>query len=261
MDKGICLLGAVPVRQNPDDKSTMETQLIWGESFLILERTKKWLNVQSHHDHFEGWIPENQVFYLTDEQFEALSTSKPVRAASLFNYVTEIITGKKYIIPAGSDLYNYDDGEFSVLWHKFKYDGTVINNRNVKNPAEYAILFLNAPYLFGGRTAMGIDCPGLVQIAYKMAGISISRNAFQQSREGKLVHFHHDTQPGDLMFFDENEGSITHAGIVFERGLIIHVNGKVRIDSFDQQGIYDVEKKKYTHQLRLIKRIPLRQEL
>ncbi len=255
MDKGICMLGAIPVRNNPDSKSEMITQLLWGEMFEVLDKSKKWFFIKSCFDQYEGWVLENQASLIKEDQSVMISSSKPFITGDPIGYVTELISGRVYRVPAGSNLYHYNGGEFSMARQAFKYEGGIIDRNNQKNAAEYARLFLNAPYMWGGRTIMGIDCSGLTQIACKMAGINISRDTALQSEEGKLVHFHHETQPGDIMFFDDIEGMINHVGMVIEPGLIIHSYGRVRIDTVDQQGIYDAEKKKYTHQLRLIKRM------
>ncbi len=255
MDKGICLLGVIPVRKSPESMSELVTQLLWGETFKILDQTKKWYFIKSCFDNYEGWVYENQVSLLNDKQIDWLSSAESTVTESIFGSVTELSTGKVFIVPAGSELFNFNDGDFLLGRQTYKYEGSVVYNSNQKNPSDYARLFLNAPHMWGGRTIMGIDCSGLTQIACKMAGIKISRDSYLQADEGKLVHFHHETKPGDIMFFDDREGIINHVGIALDNGLIIHACGKVRIDSVDQQGIYNAEKKKYTHQLRFIKRM------
>jgi len=69
------------------------------------------------------------------------------------------------------------------------------------------------------------------------------------------LSFIEETKPGDLAFFDDDEGRIVHVGIIWEKNKIIHASGKVRIDNVDQFGIYNVETKRYTHQMRVMKRI------
>ena len=112
---------------------------------------------------------------------------------------------------------------------------------------------MNSPYLWGGRAFYGIDCSGLTQVVYKIFGIRITRNSYQQIKMGHTVEFIREAQPGDLAFFDDKEGNIKHVGILLDQKRIIHASGLVRIDKIDHQGIYHEGKNKYTHKLRLIK--------
>ena len=118
-----------------------------------------------------------------------------------------------------------------------------------------AFYFLNSPYLWGGRTPFGIDCSGFVQIAARLSGISLPRDTQEQAEEGEIINLISEAKPGDLAFFDNIDGRIIHVGIILENGQIIHASGKVRIDTIDHQGIFNEESKKYSHQLRVIKRI------
>jgi cell wall-associated NlpC family hydrolase len=123
------------------------------------------------------------------------------------------------------------------------------------NLIENALLFLNAPYLWGGRTPLGIDCSGFTQLIYRMNGFDLLRDASQQATQGEVLSFIEESEPGDLAFFDNNEGAITHVGLIMSDNYIIHAHGKVRIDRLDQSGIFNVEKKVHTHKLRVIKKI------
>jgi cell wall-associated NlpC family hydrolase len=120
---------------------------------------------------------------------------------------------------------------------------------------DYAFSYLNAPYLWGGRTPFGIDCSGFTQMVYRMCGYSIPRDASQQVKKGETLSFLEECQPGDLAFFDNPEGAITHVGIVLEDFNIIHASGRVRVDGLDHSGIYNVEVNRHTHKLRVLKRL------
>ena len=118
-----------------------------------------------------------------------------------------------------------------------------------------AFLFLNTPYLWGGKTPFGIDCSGFTQLVYKLCGHTLLRDAKDQATQGEVLSFIEESEPGDLAFFDNEEGVITHVGIIMQDYFIIHASGKVRIDVLDHSGIYNTDTKKHTHKLRVIKRI------
>jgi cell wall-associated NlpC family hydrolase len=121
--------------------------------------------------------------------------------------------------------------------------------------AEYAKFFLNAPYLWGGKTLFGIDCSGFTQVVFKMLGKNLKRDAWQQAEQGEIVNFLQEAKAGDLAFFDNAEGHVIHVGIMLNEQQIIHASGRVKIDPIDGQGIYSLDLKKHTHKLRIIKRV------
>lgn len=118
-----------------------------------------------------------------------------------------------------------------------------------------AFMYLNAPYLWGGKTPFGIDCSGFTQMVYKLNGYKLMRDASQQATQGEALSFIEESEPGDLAFFDNEEGNIIHVGIIMSDNYIIHASGKVRIDRLDHLGIYNPETNRHTHKLRVIKKI------
>ena len=123
------------------------------------------------------------------------------------------------------------------------------------NLIQTAFLYLNTPYLWGGKSPFGIDCSGFTQMVYKLNGYRLLRDASQQATQGEALSFIEESEAGDLAFFDDREGNINHVGIIMPDNYIIHVDGKVRIDRLDHTGIFNREKRNYTHQLRVIKKI------
>jgi len=141
-----------------------------------------------------------------------------------------------------------------VLGHTFEGYATE-HQQSKSNLVDTALLYLNTPYLWGGKTPFGIDCSGFAQMVYKMNGYVLKRDAGQQSQQGEPLSFIEESEPGDLAFFDNNEGLIDHVGIILKDNHIIHVHGHVRIDRLDHTGIFNTDEKIYTHKLRVIKKI------
>jgi cell wall-associated NlpC family hydrolase len=148
---------------------------------------------------------------------------------------------------------------FKLGKEKFVYSGQAINEKsdllNGEHIRKFALKFLHAPYQWGGRSPFGIDCSGLTQIVFKLYGVNLPRDAYQQSELGKTLHFINEAREGDIAFFDNEDEKITHTGIILNNDQIIHASGSVRIDNIDHYGIYNKELKKYTHKLRIIKRV------
>jgi cell wall-associated NlpC family hydrolase len=257
MNFGVCCLSVIPVRADVSGKSEMVSQLLFGETFIILSQSKGWAKITTDHDNYEGWIEEKQFIQMSSDEYSLLLSSTKYYSTDLVHALYQNNTGTLNIVP-GSILYNSSGVEFKLGEKTFSFDGKVIKadiepscEKLIKN----AFYFLNSPYLWGGRTPFGIDCSGFVQIAARLSGISLSRDTHEQAEEGEMINLISEAKPGDLAFFDNADGQIIHVGIILENGQIIHASGKVRIDTLDHQGIFNDESKKYSHQLRVIKRI------
>lgn len=248
MKYGVCDLSIVPLRFDPKDTSEMVSQVLYGEHFEIVEQNTKWSKIKLAFDDYEGWIDNKQYVEITEKHYHNIN-NLPL---SMVNDMVEfIITKNEQLISVllGSSLAAVD-----ILGHK--YEGKKITGKQPKEKIiETALLFLNAPYLWGGKTLFGIDCSGFSQIVYKLNGYVLLRDAAQQATQGLSLSFLEESEPGDLAFFDNDEGKITHVGIIIEDNHIIHAHGKVRIDRIDHTGIYNLDKQTYTHKLRVIKRI------
>lgn len=248
MQYGICNLSIVPVRLHPAHSSEICTQLLYGEFFKVLEERGKWSRIRVAFDSYEGWIDNLQFMKIDQDAYEGLLASKKIYSAELIEFLIDA-SGKLTAIPLGADL-NFND----ELNNKF--DGHTISGKKEKtNLIATALLYLNTPFLWGGKTPFGIDCSGLAQMVYKLNGYSILRDSAQQAQQGEALSFIEESEPGDLAFFDDPEGRINHVGIMMSDNYIIHVHGKVRIDRIDHSGIFNSELKKHTHQLRVIKKI------
>ncbi len=157
----------------------------------------------------------------------------------------------------GSTLPHFKENTCRLGKNVYRFEGNVKCPEKLQSTriiVENAYMYQNSPYLWGGRTPFGIDCSGFTQMVFKLSGIRLKRDAWQQAEQGTLIHLIDESLAGDLAFFDNAEGKITHVGIVLDKNKIIHASGKVRVDSLDHHGIFNVDTKTYSHNLRLIKR-------
>lgn len=257
MNFGVCCLSVIPVRVDASDKSEMVSQLLFGETFSIQSLSNGWAKIVIDHDSYEGWIDEKQFVSLSSEEHTRIQSGSKYYSTDLVNDVSQKNAGPILILP-GSTLYNPSSAEFSLGKGTYSFNGQSIKADiapAIEKLLMNAYLFLDSPYLWGGRTPFGIDCSGFVQIVARLSGISLPRDTQQQVGEGEMINLITEAKPGDLAFFDNADGQIIHVGILLDNAQIIHASGKVRIDTIDHQGIFNNDIKKYSHQLRVIKRI------
>ena len=234
-------VAVAPLRKEPSDSSEMISQALFGEGVSVFELLEKWALVKLDADGYEGWVDRKQLIQrLSTEQIFLLTS--PITLCTLSN-------GASVWLPAGARV-----GE-----SKCTVENRSIWNGGAADIRLCAMQFLNAPYLWGGRTILGIDCSGLTQLVFQLNEKQLPRDAYQQAELGTTVSFLEETQTGDLAFFDNQDGRIIHVGIVLidDHGVrtIVHASGKVRIDLIDHQGIYNRETGVYSHTLRIIKRM------
>lgn len=250
---GICNLAMIPLRLEHSDKSEIVSQVLFGEHFEICEQFKQWNRIKLHFDSYEGWIDSKQMQLITASDYEHISNDAIILNGDLIEYIT---SSSDFLlpIPLGSCLSFLNHSEINTS--NLNFDGTKISGLKPKKELlNSAFLYLHAPYLWGGKTPFGIDCSGFTQMVYKLNGYKLFRDASQQALQGEALSFIEESEPGDLAFFDNDEGHIIHVGIIMENNYIIHASGKVRIDRIDHLGIYNPELNKHTHKLRVIKKI------
>ena len=254
---GVCNLALVPLRTDPSDRSEMSSQLLFGDSFVILEVGEKWTRVVTSYDDYEGWIDNKQYVVISDIAYAGLSNLNTILGLSAIHAVSKTDTSEVLCLLAGTIIPQTVDNNFYLGETRYKLEGQVRHpniNEFRSSVTDAAMFFMNAPYLWGGRSVFGIDCSGFTQMVFRQFGIRLKRDAWQQAEQGGLLGFIQEARAGDLAFFDNEEGRIIHVGIMLDNNRIIHASGKVRIDTVDTQGIFNKEQNKYTHKLRIVKR-------
>ena len=261
MNFGICNLSVVPVRLEPSDKSQMTTQLLFGDIFKISETYNNWCKIIINYDDYEGWIDNKQFLSLSKDTYNKINSSPKSITIDLVYNLTDITQNIVFPIVTGSSLPNIVNNSFYINNNKFVYNGHIITDvpktdKKIREKVvEYAYKYQNTPYLWGGKTPFGIDCSGFTQMVYKMAGIKLLRDTNKQSTQGKTISFLSEAKQGAIAFFDNEENEIIHVGILLKDNKIIHASGKVYVDIIDHHGIYNANTKKYSHKLRIIKRV------
>ena len=254
LDYACCNVPVMPLRREPSHRSEQVSQLLFGEKAeIVYLDSNGWTQIKSKWDDYEGWCTRSQLSIISKSDY-----AKETRYSVVRNADKLLIDEAETWIPAGAELkkghFNLDIGPVRFKGRKKK---TIDLECTRDALLHAAMMYLNAPYQWGGRTIAGIDCSGLTQMAYKLCNRRIPRDASQQAGEGHTIDFLQNAEPGDLAFFDNNEGRINHVGLLIDNKTIIHateVAGRVVIDKIDQGGIISTRFKKRTHNLRLVKR-------
>ena len=252
MERYICKNVFVPLRAGPTHKSEMLSQVLFGEKYIVIDQIGSWMKIETISDKYQGWIDTDHL----QQSKETDNSEGHVLNRTLPCYKED---KTKLVLEAGCEIMNPD----------FEKKIFIIGNETFKTNSEFsrtwitpegsladtAMKFINSPYIWGGRIPSGIDCSGYTQLVYKIHGIAIPRDSRMQVEAGTIVEFIDDAHSGDLVFFDNERGKISHVGMILSSGLVIHASGRVRIDSIDHQGIFKPEIRNYSHKLRMIRRI------
>lgn len=258
MQYAINLNALLPVRADASERSEMVTQLLFGESCEILEKGELFFKIKNQSDSYIGWVDKKMIHPISEGEFVKLKEKTKFKVLSPAADVFCMNDKTIYRLPMGSTLpfYDIDSSKFGIGDITFQIHPdfvTFVDSGNKDGIIPYAKAFLNTPYLWGGKSIMGIDCSGFVQVVFSLNGYTLPRDASQQVVTGSEILFE-DAIAGDLFFF-EKAGKITHVGIYLGSGHIIHASGKVRIDNVDAHGIYTNENTEYTHKFSTIRRI------
>lgn len=255
---GISLFPLIAIRSNPAERAEMVTQLLFGEMYVAGEVFGNWVRIVTVADNYEGWMDKKLVTYLTEEELNRLKAKPRLKSTLPFSNLKILNTQSEQPLVAGSLLpIDRNKTQFSLVNKSFEYTGLFpeVLTLNRTNAISLAQQFLGAPYLWGGKSILGIDCSGFTQLVYGILGIQLPRDASKQIQLGNTLSFLGEAKPGDLAFFDNENGDIIHVGILLDGTHIIHASGSVRVDAIDHQGIFNLETNRYSHKLRIIKQL------
>lgn len=258
--KGIVLHSVVPVRSEANEGSEQLTQLLFAETVDILEEKTRWIRIKNDADGQIGWVDFKMLTKLSDSESDLVAKAdKSARVMMPMAYAVSENNGQTIPLTAGTCLPNYKDGRFEVLGVGFRIDPSMVADKSLEMTTEKIMevvrFFLNVPYLWGGKNALGMDCSGFTQIIHSLFGHQLLRNASEQVTQGVPVKSLKNAQTGDLAFFDHEDGKISHVGLILDSERIIHCSGRVKVEKLDEIGIFSIEQGgTYTHHLVSIRR-------
>ena len=257
----IALHSIIPVRAEAREGAEQNTQMLFGELAEVIDEQPRWKRIRLESDGQEGWVDAKMITPMTDKEYAAYKKALKTAATVAFPmaYAMSENNGQTIPLTAGTRLTNYKDGRFEVLGVGFRIDPSMVITAplelNQENLLKAVRFFINVPYLWGGKNALGMDCSGFTQTVMSLFGKALLRNASEQVTQGKPIKDLSKAKAGDLVFFDHEDDKISHVGIVIDPERVIHCSGRVKVEKLDSQGIFNAETGEYSHHLTQIRRL------
>jgi cell wall-associated NlpC family hydrolase len=256
MQAAICFLAVIPMRKEPSHRSEMVSQVLFGEYVTVGEEREDFVFVSCYYDGYEGWVQRNQL--------TPVDSNDILQTSTFTSAFTTLVTKNNQLlyVPYNTPVYQQNAFSFGAAGSQINYllqaqQTWQSENLPFSRVSLEAVIqpYINAPYLWGGKSVFGIDCSGFVQQVFKVFGVKLLRDAYLQAEQGVAVNSTEEAHLGDLAFFQNETGRVTHVGIVLEDNKIVHASGQVRIDKLDSEGIKNSNDGKPTHRLHSIRKV------
>lgn len=214
------VLPAAAMRASPSLDAEQTSELLFGEGFALLDLTGGWAWGYCLADHYVG--------YLAAEALGApiAPTHRVDMIETMLHSAPDAASGGPAILPRGALVMGEAEGEWLSTAHGYLPLAALVEvGHEHDDPATVAEAMVGTPYLWGGRTAKGIDCSGLVQLAWASAGVQLPRDSDLQLAS---LGADKDVAPADLARGDLARGDLVffpgHVGIMADNDNIIHAS-------------------------------------
>jgi len=221
---GQVIVPVADIRPRPEASSSIDTQALLGEALTVFERSDGWAWIQLKADGYVGYVREDAIGEGSTAATHLVSVPRTFVYPGpdlRFPHLKVLSMGSRVRVTGSAETRAtpyamLDDGSATIATHLRPVGETAD-----EDAVAIAVQFLHTPYLWGGRSGLGIDCSGLVQMALAMTGKSAPRDSDQQAAGlGKVIDPDSDgLQRGDLVFWKG------HVGFLEDAGTLLHASG------------------------------------
>lgn len=226
MPSVIARAAVAPVLAQPAVRAEQITQLVLGETALVVERNRDWRRVCTHADDYDGWIHTGYLSEVEDDaagQWRSRASGWSEGSVVRVGEAQLALPLRARVVLENGVVLLPDGRRGRVTGGSIRKMSEAMSAARSEPPERWAVEhFLGSPYQWGGVTPWGVDCSGLVQTTFTARGIALPRDSAQQVAHGTPVPID-AIRPGDLLFFKSESGSvITHVAFAGEADTLVH---------------------------------------
>lgn len=224
--------------QDSSEKSKQTSQLLFGELCLIKSERDHFFYVENIHDKHCGWVLKDSFLILENKEAEKLREQELLRVCMPLVDVFNLRDKTVLRLPAGSIIPNYnpDSNKFVIEDLEFQIHSSFITylpHGNMDGIVETALSFQNTPFMYGGKSVLGVDKAGFIQLIFNLCGYSMPRGIQDQAKIGVPVYSTKQFRKGDLLFIGD-DNNYTNVLVYWNDNKFIGVDSKVRIIALEE---------------------------
>lgn len=226
------------VFQDSSEKSKQTSQLLFGELCTIKSERENFYYIENFHDKYCGWVLKSVFLPLDEAEIERYKNAPLLRVCMPIVDVFNLRDKTILRLPAGSIILNYtpESNKFVLGDAEYQIHSSFISylpHGSLDGILEIALSLRNSPFMFGGKSVLGLDKLGFIQLVFCLCGYNLSRNAQDLLKSGTSVPSFDELEKGDLVFIT-NQDVISDVLIYIGDNKLIGVCEKVKVISRDE---------------------------